>query len=259
MIRATLKIAIPCLFIAVWTGGVSARAEDAPLSNLSAADRKQIESLLGSGIILQPLPGAPLLAATDYLPKKGNKFTYTVMEKGKKNRDEIHTIVPVQEPGSNETFRYDRSGVGRSSFVPEGEGLAVDREYDLDKQVVSTFNPPQPLIVSGLAPGDNRESLIAVAVADIADPNDIDYRGKLKVTYSNLGRFRIKVPAGTYDADLVKWTYAGDIGPASVETAQYRFIAKDAGMVAMVQWRSVSAVLIYHERSRVARMLRKVE
>ena len=61
--------------------------------------------------------------------------------------------------------------------------------------------------------------------------------------------------AGTYDADLLKWTYSGDVGPASVETAEYRFIAKDAGMVAMVQWRSISAMLIYHEKSRIARQL----
>lgn len=257
MIKAGLR-AVSYIFVAMVAWTAPTCAEDAP-SALPAADRKQIEDLLGGGIILQSLPAGPLLTAADYLPKKGKKLIYTVSEKGKKKRDEIHTVVPIQEAGSRETFRYDRSGVGRSSFVAEGAGLGVDREYDFDKQVVSTFNPPEPLIVAGLAPGQNRESVIAVEVADIEDPNEIDYRGKLKVTYSNLGRFRVKVPAGIYDADLVRWTYAGDIGPASVETAQYRFIAKDAGMVAMVQWRSVSAMLIYHERSRIAKVLRKVE
>jgi hypothetical protein len=63
------------------------------------------------------------------------------------------------------------------------------------------------------------------------------------------------VPAGTYDADLLKWAYEGGVGPASIETPEYRFMAKDDGMVAMGQWRSISAVLIYHERSRLARRL----
>ena len=65
-----------------------------------------------------------------------------------------------------------------------------------------------------------------------------------------------QVPAGTFDADLIKWTYEGDIGPADVETTQYRFIAGGAGLVAMVEFRSVSAVLVYHENTKVGRLLK---
>src|SRR5262249_16134988 len=97
--------------------GSIARAADKPVLQLRADDRNQLENLLGPGVIQQALPAGPLLPAADYLPK-GHQLTFVVMEKGKKNHDEVHTIVPVKTGDSDETFQYDRSGQGRSSFVP---------------------------------------------------------------------------------------------------------------------------------------------
>ena len=108
-----------------------------------------------------------------------------------------------------------------------------------------------------MAPGESQTVKVAVSVADIDDPTDEDYDGELDIIYQPLGSYRIEVPAGTFDADLIKWTYAGDIGPADVKTTQYRFIAEGAGMVAMVEFRSVSAVLVYHENTKVGRLLKR--
>jgi hypothetical protein len=239
----------------LWPYVPAVAGDDLKLIPLAQEDRKEIAELMGSDIVLEALPAGPLLPAAAYLPK-APALTFLVKAKGKKPYTETQHIIPVSQANSQATFQYDKSGEGTMTFVPLGSnGLAVSQETDLEKEVVSTFTPPEPLIISGLAPGQSEEQTISVSVAEIAKPAKIDYTGTLKVTYSYLGRFRIKIPAGTYEADLLKWTYSGGVGPASIETAEYRFIAKDAGMVAMVQWRSISAMLIYHERSRLARQL----
>ena len=63
------------------------------------------------------------------------------------------------------------------------------------------------------------------------------------------------VPAGTYDAALVKCSYSGKIGPANIKDSQYRFLAPNVGMVAMVQIRSISALLIYNDHSKRGKLL----
>ena len=250
--RAGLQLVCGLLLACAVT---AASADDVPPLQLPKEDREEITRLMGGDIVVAALPAGPLLAASAYLPQ-ASTLTFRVRTKGKQPYTETHRITPVSEANSAATFRYDKSGEGTMTFVPLGaDGLAVSQETDLDKKVISTFTPPEPLIISGLRPGESKEQTISVSVADIVSPTKIDYNGTLKVTYTFLGRFKIKVPAGTYDADLLKWTYSGDVGPASVETAEYRFIAKNAGMVAMVQWRSISAMLIYHEKSRIARQL----
>jgi len=237
-----------------------ALAEDGPVLPLAADDRAQIEKMLGKDVVVAALPARPLLPAMQYLPKAAGNLVYRVTEKGKKPRDEIHTVTKLSQSGSSDSFQYDRTNEERYVFTTTADGGAsISKDYDLEKQVISTFQPPQPLIVPGLAPGQSKDVQMAVAVADIDDPNDVSYRGTLNVSCINLGHFKVRVPAGTYDADLIKWTFSGDIGPASVETSQYRFLSAGNGMVAMVQWRSISAMLIYHEKSLVGRVLSKVE
>jgi hypothetical protein len=65
----------------------------------------------------------------------------------------------------------------------------------------------------------------------------------------------VTVPAGTYDAALLKWDYDGSVGPASVQDTQYRFLAKDVGIVASIEKKKISALLLYHDNSNTGRVL----
>lgn len=240
-----------------WIGGLlwlisgSAWAETSSL--LTTKDRAELEKLLGQGVILEALPSRPLLPAERYLPAKMTSINYVVHSRKEKDRTEHHNIVRDQQTG---TAIYEVKGVSRRVIADDGKGNAtIEQEVDLAKKVVSTFTPGQPLILAGAAPGESKQVNVNVSVADIADPAEEDYHGELKIDYAPLGRYRVKTPAGTFDADLVKWRYDGDIGPADVETTQYRFLVEGVGMVAMVEWRSISAMLVYHENTKVGKLL----
>ena len=83
----------------------------------------------------------------------------------------------------------------------------------------------------------------------------VSHSGSLGLTYSYIGAYKVTVPAGTYDAALIKWTYNGSVGPANIEDTQYRFLAEDVGVVASVDKKDISAMLIYNDHSKYGKVL----
>ena len=103
--------------------------------------------------------------------------------------------------------------------------------------------------------GDN--VTIGVKVYDLSDPQEVSHSGSLNLEYSYVGAYKVTVPAGSYDAALLRWVYDGSVGPASVKDTQYRFVAKDVGVVASVEKKKISALLLYHDNSNTGRLLLK--
>jgi hypothetical protein len=222
---------------------------------LTPADQKELDDLLGKGVVGEALPSQALQPAAYYLPSKA-RITYRVRDEQGKMSAEIHEISVAPKSESASGVQYVIGQDSRNIFekAPDGS-LATVREYDLEKKVVSRFLPGEPLLIQGLQPGESRQLNIKVEVSDISNPQKVDYSGNLDITYSNLGRHRVTVPGGTFDADLIKWNYVGKIGPAKIKTAQYRFLAEKTGMVAMIEWRKITALLIYNDSSRRGKLL----
>ncbi|MET1027664.1 MAG: hypothetical protein ABWY00_10885, partial [Dongiaceae bacterium] len=235
---------------------VAAADQAGKIVKLSAEDQQEINSLLGAGVVGQALPARALLAPESYMTDMKAAVTFQVRDDEGNVSSEIHNFAKAPAGESATGWQYSIAGKRRDIFEKAADGsLTTIREYDLDKKVVSQFSPGEPLILPGLKPGESRQVKIQVQVADIDDPTNIDYNGKLDVTYTYLGRFRVTVPAGSYDANLIKWTYRGKIGPARIKTAQYRFISEKGGMVAMIEWRNISAMLVYHDNTRQGKQL----
>ena len=55
---------------------------------------------------------------------------------------------------------------------------------------------------------------------DLAQPDHLEHKGHLDLTYTHLGVYRVTVPAGSYEAAIFKWSYQGKIGPAKVDDVQ---------------------------------------
>jgi hypothetical protein len=62
----------------------------------------------------------------------------------------------------------------------------------------------------------------------------------------------------SFDADVaIRWDYTGKIGPATIKDSQYRFLASGAGEVAMIQIRSISALLVYSDHTKRGKLLER--
>jgi hypothetical protein len=81
------------------------------------------------------------------------------------------------------------------------------------------------------------------------------HSGRLDIEFTYVGAYRLRVPAGEMNSVLVKTRLTGKVGPANVQDTIYRFFAKNSGPVAIVETEDVSAVLIYHEKTRIGKVL----
>jgi hypothetical protein len=145
-----------------------------------------------------------------------------------------------------------------TEYIQEtGGNFVVVGEKDFKQSVITTFTPGEPLILAGLQAGQSRQVTTAVKVADLSDPTNITHTGSLTITYTYMGAYKVTVPAGTYDAALIRWDYNGEVGPASIRDTYYRLIAPGAGLIAMVEKVSISAMLFYHDNTKLGKQLAK--
>jgi hypothetical protein len=252
-VRFAARSAVVAVLLLVAGGGVLA---DTAIPLPSAA-RAQLDKYLGAGVVGDPVPAGALLPGDQYLPKTGAVMTYRVLEEGEDPSTETHTVAeettdPMFTPG----WRYARDPVGAIFMQASKDGgIVIPGEQDLKEKVLSHFTPGQPLVIVGLRPGESRRVTTKVEVSDLSDPTDIDHKGSLDITYTYVGAYKVTVPAGSYDAALIRWDYKGSVGPADIEETSYRFIAPGAGMVAMIENRHISAMLIYNDKTKLGKLL----
>ena len=107
----------------------------------------------------------------------------------------------------------------------------------------------------GIAPGESVNLESKMRVSTEKDPTDIHERQSPPIRAGEVGAYQVKVPAGTFEAILVKLDVKIHVGPADVEDTQYTFFAKGVGKVAEIEALRVSAVLIYHSHSKTVKVL----
>ena len=192
-----------------------------------------LEELLGQGVVGAPVAGSTL--TPEFAPLRDGTWTYQIVGGKNAGQMEQHVVKRLERNSSGASWRY-AVGSKEAVFIkqmPDGS-LTFLTEEDFEQGVITRYEPPEPDLLTGLAPGDSRSSSVGVQVSDLSDPSEVSHTGTLAVTYSYLGAYKVTTPAGVYDAALIKWAYKGEVGPAKVDDTQYRLFAAKAGMVASV-------------------------
>ena len=231
-----------------------------PIIGLPDTDRAQLDRLLGKGVVGDALPSAPLAGIEAYLPPKDRAMTLRVVTSDKQAATETHRIEETVDAAFAPGWHYTIEGIAELYFQKDSAGnVRTVAEKDLDKAVLSRFTPGDPLIIPGLKPGQSIKSKHKVEVLDLSNLKKVAHSGSLDVTYTYVGTYRVTVPSGAYDAALIRWDYVGEVGPATIEDSQYRFLASGAGEVAMIQIRSISALLIYSDHTKRGKLLERTQ
>lgn len=183
-------------------------------------------------------------------------MSYRVIEVSEDPSTEVHSVKNTADPTFTPGWQYKVGERGSAFFQKTADGnLLIVGQQDLENKVLSRFTPGEPLIIAGIAPGESRQFPVNVQVSDLSDPTDIDHTGSLDITYTYIGAYNVTVPAGSYTAALIRWNYKGSVGPADIEETEYRFIALKAGMIAMVENRHISAMLVYSDKTKLGKLL----
>ena len=253
--------ALIVLGLAVALSGGTATAQDqgAKPIELPAADRAEIEKFLGKDVVGKALAGNPIADAEKFFLFKPGSWTFRFTSGDNEGQDQEQSFSKIEKKAAVESGRY-QNGKDQAVYVSRSKDgtIAIVSQEDFEQGVISHFSPPEPIYIAGLQPGESKTFKIDVKVYDLSDPTDLSHSGSLDLTYSYVGAYEVTVPAGTYRAALVKWDYRGSVGPASIEDTQYRFLAEGVGVVATVEMKDISALLIYHDDSKYGKVLAKI-
>jgi hypothetical protein len=224
----------------------SARAGNAVLP-LPPEDQQKITTELGPGVVGQALPSKPIEDTSTYMPLRERTLTYHVTAGPNGGKTQRLGLSKVRRASGKSAWRFQFSPT-LSGFVRQtvDGDLMMPSVTDTGEGVVVITTPANPFVLKGMKPGETRSYAQQVAVIALDDPADQEYSGSLNGTYTYVGTYRVKVPAGTYEAVLLRMKCTGKVGPAETKDAAYYFFAPDLGVVAMISQENATAFWIIH-------------
>jgi len=218
------------------------------------------DSVSGKVIALQAedkaLPAKPITDTARLMPLKEGTWIYRVLAGDHKGTNQEDLIARPKHEKSGKSWRRV---VGKKCIeyyrVGNGGKIEMASEVDLVEDVITTYAPLFPVIFNGMRPGEKTLVKTDIRVYDLHDPTDEKYKGHLKVTHTYVGAYEVTVPAGKYQTVLIKSSYTGKVGPASVNEVGYMFYAEGVGIVASLERSHVAAFLFYDKKTKTPKIL----
>jgi hypothetical protein len=214
---------------------------------LPPEDQQKITTQLGPGVVGNALPSKPIQDVSVYFPLQDKALIYRVTAGPHAGNTQTLGLAKVRRPGGKLAWRFQLSPslAGFIHQTPEGD-LMMPSVADAGEGVVVITTPANPFVLTGMKPGETRSYSQQVSVIELSDPADQEYSGSLTGTYTYVGTYQVKVPAGTYEAILLRLKCVGKVGPAQTKDAAYYFFAPGAGVVAMISQEDATAFWIIH-------------
>lgn len=225
-----------------------------PDLNFPDADRLAIETSLGKGVLGPPVSAPSIDASSQWFPAHPGTKLFRVTQGPDEGSQQTVEWMPAKATGSSGRYQFGQEEVILLRTEKEGS-LVIEGVEDIQADSVTRYDPPEPFLLRGLAPGEHQQTRMSIKVFSTQDPKKVTHQGELHMTYEYLGAYRLTVPAGTFDTAIIKSTLSGKVGPAKIEDIQYRFFAQKVGLVATIENRQVSALLVYQSNKSVAKVL----
>lgn len=234
--------------------GTAIEFQAAPL-NLPEADRRFLEQALGTGVLGPAIAPLPVNDPKGFLPAQPGWSSFLLLNDGQPGATERHRFVPREGPGGA-MWRYRIGDQGVELLAQEADGdLVITGVNDQKEGVATRYEPPKIMLSRNMVPGEESRATTELRVYDLAQSDRLLHSGSLDVVAVYLGAFQLNLPAGSYQAALIRTIANGRVGPAKLEDTQYHFYAPAVGEVAAVELRKVRAFGVYHSTTKIARVL----
>jgi len=251
-----LVVALLCSISLAGVPSIGASQAAGQVLPLPPEDQQEITALLGSGVVGQALSSAPITDVSVYFPLNEREATYQVTSGKNTGNMQTLKVAKGQRPNGNPAWRFGLSPSLAGFLRQTASGdLLMPAVSDSGEGVIVITTPPNPFLLNGMKPGATRSFTQKVSVNYLDDPTDREYSGSLNAKYTYVGTYQVTVPAGTYQAILVKLKYEGKVGPAHTKDTAYYFFAPQVGVVAMISQEDVEAFWIIHIDSKSGKVL----
>ena len=254
-LRSLSRLAAGAVVLALVMSAVDALAQG-PVLPLPATDQQQLAANLGAGVVGAALPSERISDASAYFPLKEKTFVFQVTSGSNTGNTQNLVLKKARRPGGGTSWRFNFAPSLNAFISPTtGGDLIMPAISDVEEGVIVVTTPANPFVLTSLKPGESRSFRQKVSVNYLDDPTRRDWGGRLNATYTYVGTYQLTLPAGTFDAILIRFAYRGKVGPADVVYTAWYFFARDVGLVAMVNLEDVSAVWIYHNDTTIGKVL----
>jgi hypothetical protein len=250
--RNAAMIAIGCLALFLST---RSRASDVALV-LSPQDQERITKQLGQGIVGEAVASETIDDPSYWFPLHNEKLIYKFTSGKNVGKTQTETLTRVSRPDGTEAWRLQLAPnlTGYLHYMHDGQ-IEMPAVEDAGEGAFVITTPANPFLPRGIKPGETRTYSQNISVRYLDDVFNERFTGALKSDYTYVGTFKVKVPAGTFDAILLRVTTDGKIGPAHTHYASYSFFARGTGLVAMILQAKVTAFWIYNVDSAGGKVL----
>ncbi|MGO9450584.1 MAG: hypothetical protein ACLQDV_05980 [Candidatus Binataceae bacterium] len=223
---------------------------------LPPGDLQRINSMLGPGVVGSPVPSKPIVDATAYFPLQQKTLTYQVTSGKNAGNTQALSVGRRSRPNGQQAWRFQFSPTLAGFLNQSVDGaLIMPAVSDSGEGVVVVSTPANPFVPKGMNPGETRSFSQNISVNYLDNPSDQRYSGTVAGTYTYLGTYQVTVPAGTFNADLIRVKFEGNVGPAHTKDTQYNFFAPGVGLVAMITQEDVEAFWIFNIDSSTGKVL----
>jgi len=213
--------------------------------------------LLGRDFIVHEIPAPVLERPAEWINRRDGDYHYLYTagdDHGRKEQVETHHDLPAQ-PGVWQRM------IGESLVewfeVQNGAGIRffgeTDRHHGFEVRLA-----PGVTIPPGIAPGAVWGSESAITAARLDSPGRTAYEGRLQTTNRYVGAYRVKVPAGEFEAVLIEQQLSFVIGALQADDVRHLFYARGAGVVAEVEGLRASALIVIRVKEKSAKVLTKI-
>jgi hypothetical protein len=214
---------------------------------LPSDDKQTIVKQLGAEVVGDAVPSKPIDDPSALFPFHRERRIYRFTSGRNTGRSQTQALRKIQRPGGRFVWRLELapSLVGFLRQMPDGD-IVMPAVADTGEDALVLSTPPNPFLPKGMKPGETRSYSQQISVRYFDDISNQRYSGTLRSDYTYVGTFRVTVPAGTFEAILLRARVEGKIGPAHTRATSYSFFAPGAGLIAMILQQKITAFWIYN-------------
>ena len=221
---------------------------------LSPKEQLERLSVLGQDFIVAPIEAPVIEDVSAWVDRVPGSYVYRVVSdsaEGARLQTEQH--VPLDGAGMESWQRVVEDRLVETFVAEEGRDILIVEEVDHHHGFRLVMEPAIHLPRT-IAPGHEWEIDSAITAYRV-DDGSVVREGQLKAVHSYEGAYRVRCPAGEFDAILIREDFQIHIGPLKAEDDRLLLFAKGVGLVAEVEGIKASALFVFHLHEDSAKML----
>jgi hypothetical protein len=212
-------------------------------------------ALLGEQVTLTRIDPLTIEEPSHWVGRQAGNYTYRFTagdDHGELEQIERHQPDPAR-PGQAWTRHIGENLIEQVEVV-DGQAIRIYTETDKEHGYRVLIKPGVHL-PAGLRVGDTWQSDNTLEVFELGEHGEPSHTGSLSASHRYIGTWRIRVPAGEFDAVLIHDDYELSVGPLKASDERYAFYARDVGLVAEVEGLRASALIVLRVKEDSAKVL----